>query len=76
MFHLLLFVLPYFVSTLLLLLFLQRWLEFTCNKNGWKHEESPLIWRELVEQGGKGMFLGGYNDFVDHCQVETDMFSG
>ncbi|XP_032412448.1 putative malate dehydrogenase 1B isoform X3 [Xiphophorus hellerii] len=47
----------------------ERWLEFTCNKNGWKHEESPLIWRELVEQGGKGMFLGGYNDFVDHCQV-------
>uniref|UniRef100_A0A3B3WSF1 Lactate/malate dehydrogenase C-terminal domain-containing protein n=1 Tax=Poecilia mexicana TaxID=48701 RepID=A0A3B3WSF1_9TELE len=47
----------------------ERWLELTCNKNGWKHEESPLIWRELVEQGGKGMILGGYNDFVDHCQV-------
>uniref|UniRef100_A0A3B3UF02 Malate dehydrogenase 1B, NAD (soluble) n=1 Tax=Poecilia latipinna TaxID=48699 RepID=A0A3B3UF02_9TELE len=51
----------------------ERWLELTCNKNGWKHEESPLIWRELVEQGGKGMILGGYNDFVDHCQVETDI---
>ncbi|XP_014825246.1 PREDICTED: putative malate dehydrogenase 1B isoform X1 [Poecilia mexicana] len=49
--------------------FYRRWLELTCNKNGWKHEESPLIWRELVEQGGKGMILGGYNDFVDHCQV-------
>ncbi|XP_043966375.1 putative malate dehydrogenase 1B isoform X3 [Gambusia affinis] len=47
----------------------ERWLESTCNKNGWKHEESPIIWRELVEQGGKGMLLGGYNDFVNHCQV-------
>lgn len=28
-----------------------------------------MVWRELVEQGGKGMLLGGFNDFLEHCQV-------
>ncbi|XP_024150075.1 putative malate dehydrogenase 1B isoform X1 [Oryzias melastigma] len=44
------------------------WLDATCRKNGWKHEDSPLIWRELVEQGGKGLLLGGYLDFLNHCK--------
>ncbi|XP_068446420.1 putative malate dehydrogenase 1B isoform X1 [Clinocottus analis] len=55
----------------------QDWLESTCKKNGWKHNESPLIWRELVNQGGKGMLLGGLSDFLEHCQdyyrVTSDM---
>ncbi|KAF3706311.1 putative malate dehydrogenase 1B [Channa argus] len=46
----------------------QEWLEATCKKNGWKHEKSPLVWRELVEDGGKGMLLGGFSDFLEHCQ--------
>lgn len=48
---------------------LQQWLEATCNKNGWKHKDSPLVWRELVDQGGKGMLLGGFSEFLEHCQV-------
>ncbi|CAI5638057.1 unnamed protein product [Oreochromis niloticus] len=47
----------------------KEWLGATCEKNKWKHEGSPLVWRELVEQGGKGMLLGGFNDFLEHCQV-------
>ncbi|XP_058468353.1 putative malate dehydrogenase 1B [Solea solea] len=46
----------------------KEWLEATCKTNGWKHEKSPLIWRELVDQGGKGMILGGFSDFLEHCQ--------
>uniref|UniRef100_A0A3Q2XSE0 Malate dehydrogenase 1B, NAD (soluble) n=1 Tax=Hippocampus comes TaxID=109280 RepID=A0A3Q2XSE0_HIPCM len=53
------------------------WLQDTCMKNGWKHEESPLVWRELVHQGGKGVFLGGFDDFLEHCQnyynITSDM---
>ncbi|KAF7646709.1 hypothetical protein LDENG_00183610 [Lucifuga dentata] len=45
-----------------------EWLEDTCIRNEWKHEQSPLIWRELVDQGGKGMLLGGFSDFLEHCQ--------
>uniref|UniRef100_A0A672YV85 Malate dehydrogenase 1B, NAD (soluble) n=1 Tax=Sphaeramia orbicularis TaxID=375764 RepID=A0A672YV85_9TELE len=55
----------------------KEWLESTCQKNGWKHVQSPLIWRELVDQGGKGMFLGGFSDFLEHCQdyynITSDM---
>ncbi|KAA8579838.1 hypothetical protein FQN60_006931 [Etheostoma spectabile] len=25
----------------------KEWLEATCKTNGWKHEQSPLVWREL-----------------------------
>ncbi|XP_008323706.1 putative malate dehydrogenase 1B [Cynoglossus semilaevis] len=44
------------------------WLEATCYRNGWKHEESPVVWRELVDQGGKRMLLGGFSDFLEHCR--------
>lgn len=50
----------------------QEWLEATCERTGWKHEHSPLVWRELVEQGGKGMLLGGLSDFLEHCQVRIE----
>ncbi|XP_029941814.1 putative malate dehydrogenase 1B [Salarias fasciatus] len=55
----------------------KEWLEVTCQRNGWKHEHSPLVWRELVVQGGKGMLLGGFSDFLEHCQeyygITSDM---
>ncbi|XP_077583063.1 putative malate dehydrogenase 1B [Stigmatopora nigra] len=55
----------------------QDWLAETCQKNGWNHEDSPLVWRELVHQGGKGVFLGGFCDFLEHCQnyynITSDM---
>uniref|UniRef100_UPI0037E7BBA0 putative malate dehydrogenase 1B n=1 Tax=Semicossyphus pulcher TaxID=241346 RepID=UPI0037E7BBA0 len=55
----------------------KEWLEDTCKRHGWKHELSPLVWRELVYQGGRGMLLGGFSDFLEHCQdyycITSDM---
>uniref|UniRef100_H3C1K8 Malate dehydrogenase 1B, NAD (soluble) n=1 Tax=Tetraodon nigroviridis TaxID=99883 RepID=H3C1K8_TETNG len=55
----------------------EEWLEYICKKCGWKHKESPLVWRELVHQGGKELLLGGFSDFLEHCQsyynITTDM---
>ncbi|XP_034033333.1 putative malate dehydrogenase 1B [Thalassophryne amazonica] len=57
----------------------QEWLQATCQRRGWNHEQSPLIWRELVNQGGKGTLLGGFSHFLEHCQeyygVTSDMSS-
>uniref|UniRef100_A0A4W5MTE9 Uncharacterized protein n=1 Tax=Hucho hucho TaxID=62062 RepID=A0A4W5MTE9_9TELE len=47
----------------------QQWLETTCKENGWQHEHSPMIWRELINRGGKGMLLGGFSDFLEHVQA-------
>ena len=41
----------------------QEWLKNTCNERGWSHSSSPLVWRELVDRGGKGILIGGANDF-------------
>ncbi|KAM9766749.1 putative malate dehydrogenase 1B [Menidia menidia] len=55
----------------------KEWLRATCDRNNWKHDDSPLVWRDLVEQGGKAMILGGLRDFLEHCQdyygVTSDM---
>ncbi|XP_007233774.3 putative malate dehydrogenase 1B isoform X1 [Astyanax mexicanus] len=57
----------------------QDWLEGTCSSNGWKHESSPIVWRELIDRGGKGMLLGGFSDFLEHVQgyygITSDMGS-
>ncbi|XP_006142512.1 putative malate dehydrogenase 1B isoform X1 [Tupaia chinensis] len=47
----------------------EEWLKDTCEKNKWKHKNSPIIWRELLDRGGKGMLLGGYNEFLEHAQL-------
>lgn len=46
----------------------ELWLQNTCEKNGWKHTRSPIVWRELVDRGGKGLLLGGFNEFMEHAQ--------
>ncbi|KAM4697838.1 putative malate dehydrogenase 1B [Rhinophrynus dorsalis] len=46
----------------------EEWLNELCKTNGWKHQHSPIIWRELLDRGGKGLFLGGFNDFMEHAQ--------
>ncbi|XP_048391127.1 putative malate dehydrogenase 1B isoform X2 [Stegostoma tigrinum] len=46
----------------------QPWLQALCQKNGWVHHQSPIIWRELVDRGGKGLLLGGFNDFMEYAQ--------
>ncbi|XP_075464642.1 putative malate dehydrogenase 1B isoform X1 [Ascaphus truei] len=58
----------------------EQWLMELCEKNGWKHKRSPIIWRELLDRGGKGLLLGGFNDFMEHAQqyynFTLDMMTG
>ncbi|XP_069052621.1 putative malate dehydrogenase 1B isoform X2 [Lepisosteus oculatus] len=57
----------------------EQWLEETCEKNGWKHDRSPIVWRELVDRGGKELLLGGFSEFLEHAQgyygVSSDMMT-
>ena len=47
----------------------QEWLKQTCEEHQWKHTSSPLIWRELVDRGGKGLYLGGCDDFMEMAEA-------
>ncbi|XP_078259771.1 putative malate dehydrogenase 1B [Rhinoraja longicauda] len=57
------------------------WLQTICTQNNWEHDHSPIIWRELVDRGGKGSLLGGCNEFMEYVQgyygyisdMQTDM---
>ncbi|XP_046381938.2 putative malate dehydrogenase 1B isoform X2 [Haliotis rufescens] len=44
----------------------EKWLDETCNVRGWSHRKSPLIWRELIDRGGKGVLIGGANEFQEY----------
>ncbi|CAI9608187.1 unnamed protein product, partial [Staurois parvus] len=46
----------------------EQWISKLSLKNGWKHRHSPIIWRELLDRGGKGLLLGGFNEFMEHAQ--------
>ncbi|XP_032866870.1 putative malate dehydrogenase 1B isoform X2 [Tyto alba] len=46
----------------------EQWLHDICAMNGWEHRWSPIIWRELLDRGGKGLLLGGLNDFLEYAQ--------
>ncbi|NWW69917.1 MDHC protein, partial [Climacteris rufus] len=46
----------------------EQWLHDICETNGWEHRQSPIIWRELLDRGGKGHLLGGLNDFLEYAQ--------
>ncbi|NXG18913.1 MDHC protein, partial [Grallaria varia] len=46
----------------------EQWLHDICETNGWEHRQSPIIWRELLDRGGKGQLLGGLNDFLEYAQ--------
>ncbi|XP_032301715.1 putative malate dehydrogenase 1B [Coturnix japonica] len=46
----------------------RQWLQDVCKMNGWEHKWSPIIWRELLDRGGKGLLLGGLNEFLEHAQ--------
>ena len=42
------------------------WLDSTCKEKGWKYEgQSPLVWRELINRGGKGTLVGSANEFLE-----------
>lgn len=42
----------------------------TYEKYQWKSskQSSPLIWRELIDRGGRGTLLGGLDDFQEYAQ--------
>ena len=44
------------------------WLSEQCSQYGWKHSSgSPLVWRELIDRGGKGLYLGGLQEFEHYA---------
>ncbi|XP_056664145.1 putative malate dehydrogenase 1B isoform X2 [Monodelphis domestica] len=47
----------------------EQWLQDICKKNQWSHKRSPIIWRELLDRGGKGILLGGFNEFMEHIEL-------
>ncbi|KAM4836101.1 putative malate dehydrogenase 1B isoform 2-T2 [Thomomys bottae] len=47
----------------------EEWLKGVCEKNKWNHKRSPIIWREMIDRGGKGLLLGGYNEFLEYAQL-------
>lgn len=44
------------------------WTQEQCVKNNWVHPNftSPLIWRELIDRGGKQVYLGGVDEFQEY----------
>ncbi|CAH1774249.1 unnamed protein product, partial [Owenia fusiformis] len=57
----------------------QTWLDNTCKQHGWMHRKSPIVWRELVDRGGKGTLIGDVNDFQEYANgyygILSDMTS-
>ncbi|KAL4229100.1 putative malate dehydrogenase 1B [Mactra antiquata] len=55
------------------------WLKNTCQERGWNHRKSPLVWRELIDRGGKGVLIGGANEFQEYAQgyygIESQLVS-
>ncbi|XP_062610407.1 putative malate dehydrogenase 1B [Saccostrea cucullata] len=43
------------------------WLKDTCSLREWEHKKSPLVWRELIDRGGKGVLIGGANEFQEYA---------
>lgn len=57
----------------------KSWLLSTCEERGWNHDKSPLVWRELIDRGGKGVLIGGANEFQEYAQgyygIESQLLS-
>jgi hypothetical protein len=45
---------------------LQDWLGQLCTSNGWSPCRSPIVWRELIDRGGKGTLIGGASEFQEY----------
>ncbi|XP_076455865.1 putative malate dehydrogenase 1B [Babylonia areolata] len=44
------------------------WLDRTCQSRGWEHSQSPIVWRELIDRGGKGVLIGGASEFQEYVK--------
>lgn len=54
------------------------WIESTCSKMNfdWStKKKGPIIWRELVDRGGKGLLIGGTNEFQEYASGYYDLKS-
>lgn len=46
-----------------------KWVSATCTEKGWTYSgKSPIIWRELINRGGKGTLLGSCNEFLEYAK--------
>ncbi|CAL8072444.1 unnamed protein product [Calicophoron daubneyi] len=55
-----------------------EWKEFTQwinKKHGWIVDKSPIVWRELVDIGGKGTLIGGANEFQEYVAAYYNEYS-
>ncbi|KAK6970038.1 malate dehydrogenase 1B [Biomphalaria glabrata] len=52
-----------------------EWLHTTCAERGWEFHSSPIIWRELIDRGGKGVLIGGANEFQEYVKAYYDVES-
>ena len=44
----------------------KEWLSNICQEKGWNYDGgSPVIWRELINRGGKGTLVGSCNEFLE-----------
>ena len=60
------FVFFYNIIISFIILCIQKWLNTVCQDRGWKHSRSPLVWREILDRGGKGMLIGGAEEFQEY----------
>ena len=42
-----------------------EWVRSECEKRDFRHEGSPIVWRELVQRGGKGAFCFYFGTLED-----------
>ena len=49
------------------------WLSEACSERGWQFEGPVLIWRELIDRGGKGLILGGLKEFEEYAKHYYDV---
>ncbi|RUS77226.1 hypothetical protein EGW08_015018, partial [Elysia chlorotica] len=52
-----------------------EWLKKTCEEKGWTFSKSPIVWRELIDRGGKGVLIGGANEFQEYVKAYYDLES-
>lgn len=37
-----------------------------CNKQKWKIDTNPLIWKQILNSNGSCQLIGGINEFFEH----------
>merc|ERR1712223_1411498 len=53
----------------------QDWLKQTCKEKGWEFSKSPIVWRELIDRGGKGVLIGDAQQFQEYVKAYYDLES-